>query len=276
MSKALFTYFLLVSSVIFFPGNSRAEKPEIIYFNNGSIKLGGEIYKPLGQGPFPAVLYNHGSAPGMLNSEASKNIGPKFAAKGWVFFMPYRRGQGLSSDAGPYIGKELEAAHKKGGEALASQRLVELMSGEHLRDQLAAYEWLKSQKFVDSKKIAVDGNSFGGIQTVLGSAKMDYCAAVSASGGAQSWKESPELQKLMKENVRKSKSPILFFQAENDFDLSPTHILSAEMKSAGKTSEVKIYPPFGNSSKEGHSFAYAGSSIWFDDVYSFIIKNCSK
>ena len=70
----------------------RAVQPEIVRFTNSSQVLGGELFKPAGRGPFPAVLYNHGSAPGMLNSQASHAIGPLFVRAGWVFFMPYRRG----------------------------------------------------------------------------------------------------------------------------------------------------------------------------------------
>ncbi len=87
---------------------------EIVSFQSGSLTLRGLLYKPRGTGPFPAVLYNHGSAPGMLNNQAFDAIGPLFVSRGWVFFAPYRRGQGLSAAAGPYIGDEIEAASKKG------------------------------------------------------------------------------------------------------------------------------------------------------------------
>jgi hypothetical protein len=43
--------------------------------------------------------------------------------------------------------------------------------------------------------------------------------------------------------VRNAKAPIFFFQAANDFDLSPSKTLSAEMNKVGKTYKVKIYPP---------------------------------
>jgi hypothetical protein len=43
---------------------------------------------------------------------------------------------------------------------------------------------------------------------------------------------------------------------------------------AGKTYEMKIYPPFGASAQEGHSFAYFGSSVWASDVLSFLEKHC--
>jgi dienelactone hydrolase len=250
--------------------------PEIVHFQNQGISLAGELFKPKGEGPFPAILYNHGSAPGMLNSQASKIIGPLFAERGWGFFMPYRRGQGLSAKAGPYIVDEMTEAQKHGGVEERVATMVRLLSGDHLQDQLAALQWLKSQKFVQGQRVAVAGNSFGGIETVLGAAQVPYCAAVDASGGAETWSDAPELQALMTAAVQESNAPIFFFQAENDFDLSPSKVLFAEMKQAGKEAELKIYPPYGSTNRDGHSFAYQGSAIWFGDVFAFIQKHCSQ
>jgi len=249
---------------------------EVIRFPSGPLTLGGVLYKPEGKGPFPAVLYNHGSAPKMLNKQVSDILGPLFAGRGWIFFMPYRRGQGLSENAGPYIMDQVEAEEKKNGEAAAKSLLVKLLKTEQLDDQMAALAWLKKQKFVQNEKIAVAGNSFGGIETVLGAAVEPFCAAVNAAGAAQTWKSMTEIQAMMKESVRKSTCPMFFFQAENDYDLDPSKILSAEMKAAGKNSELKIYPAFGKSQKEGHSFAYLGSKVWAEDVFSFLNKSCHR
>lgn len=250
-------------------------QPEIVHFQSGNRTLGGELYKPSGAGPFPAVLYNHGSAEGMLSDAAAKAMGPLYAAKGWVYFMPYRRGQGLSAQAGPYIGDEIKKAQKKGGDALAVKTMIQLLTTDHLDDQLAALTWLKNQPFVQVKRIAVAGQSFGGIETVLGAQKYPFCAAVDASGGAMSWKEAPALHEVMKKSVRESKSPIFFFQAENDFDLDPSNILHKEMTAAGKVAQIKIYPRFGKTAFDGHSFTWLGSSIWFEDVFAFIQRNCA-
>jgi len=250
-------------------------EPEIVHFQNQNISLAGELFKPKGAGPFPAILYNHGSAPGMLNSQASKVIGPLFAEQGWVFFMPYRRGQGLSAKAGPYIGDEIADARRRGGTKEAAAAMVRLLSTDHLQDQLAGLQWLKSQKFVQGSRVAVAGNSFGGIETVLGAAQAPYCAAVDASGGAESWSVAPDLQALMRAAVRKSNAPIFFFQAENDFDLSPSKALFNERKQAGKETELKIYPLYGSSNRDGHSFAYMGSATWFSDVFAFVRKHCT-
>jgi dienelactone hydrolase len=210
----------------------------------------------------------------MLSKQAFEALGPVFASRGWVFFGPYRRGQGLSTSAGPYIGDEIAAARKRGGDSAAAAVMVRLLETDHLNDQLAALAWLRKQNFIQADRIAVAGNSFGGIETVLGAERGNYCAGIDSAGGAQSWAEAPELQSLMTRAVRNSKVPIFFFQAANDYDLSPSRTLSAAMKDARKTSEIKIYPSYGNSVQDGHTFGYFGSSVWADDVFRFLEQHC--
>jgi dienelactone hydrolase len=246
----------------------------VITFPSGNLILHGMLYKPKGKGPFPAVLYNHGSAPGMYSQEAFDRLGPFFVAHGWVFFAPWRRGQGLSADAGAYIEDEIHASWKKQGATAAAATMVRLLETDHLNDQLAGLAWLRKQNFVRNDRIAVMGNSFGGIEAVLGAEKESYCAAVDASGGAESWALAPQLQSVMISAVKNSNSPIFFFQAANDYDRTPSTVLSEAMRKDGKVAEVKIYPAFGNSAQQGHSFAYMGSSVWGKDVLSFLSRNC--
>ncbi len=295
--------------------------PEVVSFQSGQLTLHGVLYKPEGPGPFPALLYNHGSAPGMLNNEAFDMLGPLFVGRGWVFFAPYRRGQGLSATAGPYIGDEIAAArnrclglglllavpalvlllvitrkHRKtiraawglGLVVLAAfaiqlsatragaETMVRLLATEHLDDQLSAFRWLQDRSFVDKNRIATAGNSFGGIEALLGAARVGYCAAIDASGGAESWASAPRLRVLMMRAARGSRAPIFFFQAENDYDLSPSKTLSTEMKNAGKVCEVRIYPASGNSSFDGHSFAWRGSGVWAAEVFRFLDAHCAE
>jgi carboxymethylenebutenolidase len=247
---------------------------ETVAFVSGNKVLHGRLYRPPDAGPFRAILYNHGSAPGLLNDQAFDLIGPLFVARGWVFFAPYRRGQGLSTDAGPYIQQQIRAAQAIGGESLAAETMVRLLTTEQLQDQMAAFAWLKRQPFVRPTLIAAMGNSFGRIETVLGAEQVSYCAAVDASGGAESWDKAPNLQSRMLYAVEHAKSPILFFQAENDYSLSPSRTLYAAMKASHESAEIRIYPPYGSSPQQGHSFAYRGASIWFQDVLGFLEANC--
>ena len=234
------------------------------------------MYKPDGPGPFPAVLYNHGSAPGLVNNQAFDTIAPAFVERGWVFFAPYRRGQGLSAGAGPYIMDEISSARGRGGAAAAAETMTRLLATDHLDDQVAALDWLRTQSFVRSKAMATMGNSFGGIEAVLGAEQGGYCAAVDAAGGAESWAEAPQLRALMTRAVTNATSPILFFQAANDFSIEPSRSLFAARRSAGKPAEIRIYPGFGRSAKSGHSFPYRGVEVWRDDVIAFLERHCLR
>ena len=249
---------------------------DVVAFPSGQLTLHGVVSKPEGVGPFPAVVYNHGSAAGMMSKGAFDALGPVFASRGWVFFGPYRRGQGLSASAGPYIGDQIAAAEKRGGIRAGAAVLVRVLETDHLDDQLAALAWLRTQPFVRSDRIAVAGNSFGGIETALGAERGGYCAGVASAAGAQSWASAPELQRLMTRAVRNSRVPILFFQAANDYDLAPSRTLSAAMKSAGRIAEMKIYPAFGTSVQDGHAFGYFGASVWADDVFRFLNQQCTR
>ncbi|MAE74871.1 MAG: hypothetical protein CL675_12315 [Bdellovibrionaceae bacterium] len=257
--------------------NNRLDvKFNVVEFDVGSSRLRGELFKPQGPGPFPTILFNHGSAPGMLNSQASVNMAPFFLKKGWAFFMPYRRGQGLSEAEGPYIMDTIKSAIQKSGMEKGVQVLIEQHKNELFEDQAAAYSWLLKQDFVDSSRVATVGNSFGGIQVLIGMARLNYCAGVNAGGGAKSWKQAISLQYELIKTSKAINRPIFFFQAQNDYDLSPTRLLSGVMRRAGKSVEAKIYPAFGSTPREGHQFPYRGVSQWFGDVSKFLDRHCGK
>ena len=277
---------LLLCFALVLPGCSRSasegrsgadalpKRTEHVAFESHGLKLHGFLLTPEGAGPFPAILYNHGSAAGTASNVAFTNIAPRFAARGWAFFMPYRRGQGTSAAAGAYVMDEIAAAREKGGAAAAAAKQLLLLETDHLDDQLSAMAWLQRDPRVDVGRIAVAGNSFGGIEAVLGVERAAYCAAIDAAGAAESWSKSQSLRDRMMSAVRGARAPIFFFQAENDFDVSPTHALFDEMKRVGKAAEMKIYPAFGVTPREGHSFPYAGVDGWFEDALRFLEQGC--
>lgn len=317
-------HLLLSLSFLALPQYLRSEpRPvasEVITINAGNRTLSGVVYRPVGRGPFPAVLYNHGSAPGMLNNQAFEALGPLFAGRGWVFFAPYRRGQGLSAKAGRYVGDEIADARRQSlwqsaamavpalalvwfgalrrrstrlrvgtvvalgfcavwpadllAQRASAETMVRLLDTEQFADQFVAFEWLRHQPLVQPGRIATAGNSYGGVEAVLGAERAAYCAAIDAAGGAESWATAPGLQTLMEGAVRRARAPIFFIQAENDYDLSPSLSLAEAMHKAGKIADLKIYPAFGQSQAEGHSFAWRGSGIWADDVFRFLSEHC--
>src|SRR5260370_26663181 len=104
----------------------------------------------------------------MMSEQAFAALGLVFASHGWAFFGPYRRGQGLSASAGPYIGDQIAAAEKAGGVSAAAATMVRLLETDHLDDQFAALAWLRKQSFVQPSSIAVAGDCIGGLETERG------------------------------------------------------------------------------------------------------------
>ena len=48
------------------------------------------------------------------------------------------------------------------------------------------------------------------------------------------------------------------------------------MNEMGKTYKLKIYPAYGDSPRDGHSFGYFGSDVWAEDVFGFLNQHCTK
>jgi pimeloyl-ACP methyl ester carboxylesterase len=90
------------------------------------------------------------------------------------------------------------------------------------------------------------------------------------AGAALNWKRSPEFKQWMLDMARNAKVPVFFIQAENDMDTGPSRELSAEMTRLGKSNRMRIYPPFGKTAEDGHSFGYLGSQFWSPDVITFL------
>ncbi len=248
-------------------GTAGAAEPQLVSFRSGDLELRGFIFKPEGNGPFPAVLYNHGSEklPG-----SKPGIGNFFASHGYVMFVPHRRGQGRSP--GGYIMDEL-----RGAGTLRGQMLVRL-NDQHQQDVLAALAFLKNLPYVDAGNIVVTGCSFGGIQTLLTAEKdVGLRAAIPFAAAAMTWRESSEMQERLLAAVRRATVPIFLIQAENDYDLSPTRELSREMERSGKAYRAKIFPPYGESQSDGHGgFCGRGVDVWGNDVLEFIASNLRR
>ena len=232
--------------------------PSLVAFPSGARTLHGFLYRPRGDGPFPAVVYNHGSErwPGTKRDEAVF-----YASRGFVLFVPHRRGQGESSDAGEYVGQH----------AWDHARVVADLVAQ-TDDVMAAVEYLRSLSYVDGARVAVAGCSFGGIVSLLAAERGGGIkAAVDFAGGAMSWAKSPELQERMKQAARGAQVPVFFIQAANDFDTTPSLVLSEEMRRAGKPARVHVFPPNGSTPQEGHHLCWGGEHpAWGDEVLEFL------
>ncbi len=243
--------------------------PQLVTFTSGDLTLKALLWKPAGPGPFPAVVFNHGSE--RYHDTHFALIGPMFAREGYVFFAPYRRGQGLSADQGTWVLDTLSLVAQEQGMIARGKKAVELLKTEQLDDVLAALARVQGMPFVDRGRIAIVGNSFGGVLTMqMAERGGGVRAAVNMAGAALNWKRSPEFKQWMFDMARNAQVPVFFIQAENDQDTGPSRELSAEMDRLGKPNRMRIFPPFGKTAEDGHSFGYLGSHLRGPDVIAFL------
>ena len=251
--------FLVLSATA---GAIAQSNPEEVVFRSDGLQLHGFLWKPEGSGPFRAIVWNHGSEklPG-----SQPALAKFYTAHSYVFFVPHRRGQGRSP--GDYIQDQVAQASPRE----RAQRMVELQQAE-VDDVIAALNYLKSRPFVDPARIAISGCSLGGIQTLLaGEADLRVRALVPFAPGAMSWEQNQPLQELLIHAVDLAKVPVFLIQAENDYSLSPSRVLSKEANKKHKDFQSKVYPAFGSGHQEGHwGFCSSATDVWGTDVLVFL------
>lgn len=240
-----------------------AFRAEVLVQGNPYI-LRGELLVPAGEGPFAALVYNHGSErePSL---QWMGDTGRWFQRHGFVVLFPYRRG--ASGSDGPYW--QDKVGKRPPGEQ--GQATVDALAAES-EDVMAAVAWLARRPEVDPQRIAVAGCSFGGIVSVLAAERGDqFGAAIDFAGASMTWARNESLRERMKQAVRRAKVPIFFVQAANDFDTTPTTALAAEMAIAGKPYAQKIFQPHGTTAMQGHAhFCNHGQSEWGPAVLEFL------
>jgi len=235
-----------------------AAEPREVTFPSGQLALHGFLYRPPGAGPFPAVVYSHGSErqPG-----AKPEIGNFFSDNGYALFTPHRSGHGRSPPD-----RQVDALYDQGARGIVA--LHEL----HLDDTMAAIAYARSLPYVDPDRVAVAGCSYGGIQTLLAAEKgAGLRAAAAFAAAAESWSRSRPLQSRLLAAVRAARAPVLFIQAENDYNLTPSLVLAEAMENSGKPHKRVIFPPYGQSHQEGHGgFCFQATRVWGAEVLSFL------
>ena len=85
---------LIFTVVFFLCFNSITSAQDEIYFTSGGISLSGTLIQPKGPGPFPVVIFIHGS--GAEERSNSKSRAKEFAKNGIAAFIYDKRGVGKS------------------------------------------------------------------------------------------------------------------------------------------------------------------------------------
>jgi dienelactone hydrolase len=248
------------------------EAPDTVVVPSEGLTLHAVLWRPRGLGPFPAVLFNHGSGNTLERQLAqAATIGPVFASHGYVLLFVFRRGSGLSADQGSSAADLMDRELAARGQEARNRLQLQLLEGDHLHDALAGLAFLRRLPEVDLRRVGEAGHSFGAsLSLLLAERDTGLRATVVFSGSAGSWEHSPELRARLIAAVDHTTAPVLLLQAANDYSVAPARELSAEMARVGKPHQVRIYPPVGQSHEEGHDFLYRDVATWEADVFAFL------
>ena len=242
---------------------------ETVEYASGALRLSGFVFRPAGAGPHPAVLFLHGANGATERSVGV--IGETFTSRGYLLFFPFRRGLGPSAGQGEAVLDRLAREGQARGDEARMRLMAELLATEQLQDVLGSVDYIRSRAEVDPERVAIFGHSFGGILGVLAAERsVGLRAVVSAATAAQNWAAGPGVRDLLRASARNARIPIFLFQAANDYDLTPSEELAAELAGAGKTHFRKVYPAWGQTNATGHGFAITAPRIWGPDVFGFL------
>jgi dienelactone hydrolase len=253
----------------------RAEQPahnkQAVTFKSGQLTLVGVVYKPDGAGPFPTVIWNHGSEKTPGRFRQFDVVADIFVPAGYVVFAPSRRGH--DSSEGAYIGDQMAAEEKRGGPQGVGRLMVRLHETEQLDDQFAGIAYAKTLPFVDTNHMVVAGCSFGGIQSLLAAERGGGLkAAFSISPAALTWGQHPQIRDRLRASVHSINIPVRLIQPPKDASLEPARVLGEEARKAGKDTFItKVYSPdVVPKDEQGHCFGGAkGFHNWAREAEEF-------
>jgi dienelactone hydrolase len=242
---------------------------ETVFYPSGKLKMEAYVYKPEGAGPFPVVIYNHGS-----RTERDKEempfvyVGSMLVASGYVVVVPERRGYGKSD--GPTFREVV-------GEDRGPRFVARVQ--EETDDVLAALEFIKTLPYADTTRIGVMGWSFGGIVSVFAASRSSaFRVVVDQAGAALTWDHSPAMQRALKEAAGRIHIPLLGMVAKNDRTTESVQSVVREAEKHGTAAKLIVYPAFTprrdpNGAAPGHMiFGVEGWRIWESDVKEFLGK----
>lgn len=245
---------------------------ETVFYLSGKLKIEAYVYRPEGAGPFPVVIYNHGSRAEHDREERPfAYVGEMLTRSGYVLIVPERRGYGKSD--GPTFG---EAVGEDRGPRFVAR--VE----EETDDVLAAVEFAKALPYADKTRMGVMGWSYGGIISVFAASRSSaFRAVVDQAGAALTWKHSPAMQRALKDAAGKIHVPLLGMVAENDATTESVKAVVREAEKHGAVAKLIVYPAFTPRESQGIApghmiFGKEGWRIWEEDVKEFLGRYLSE
>ena len=254
--------------------------------NNKAISLEMVVFKPIlaGAGPFPTMVYNHGSTGRGDNSDlftitkVNISIAEFFNSQGWLVVFPQRRGRGKSD------GLYDEGLTKNRSRYSISPKISLIGLERALEDLDAVVKYLKTDPMVDSNQMLIGGASRGGLLSIVyaGTRPNIFIGAVNFVGGwigdfSGSW-----IVRLFYDYMEKINTvsfirgagfskPTIWLYGENDSFYSLEHSkknFDAFISADG----IGTFHSYSLGEKRNGHYISAIPDLWRDDLEVFINK----
>jgi dienelactone hydrolase len=237
--------------------------------------IAATILRPEGQGPYGAIVLNHG-VPGAEHARKSvswkdfSTVAPVFARRGYAVIMPIRRGFGatggwMAEDAGPCSNPQYQRAETNAAE-----------------DVMAAYDFAQQLPYVNPNRMILAGQSAGAIVSLYAAGVRQPKGLVAVLGFAAGRGGNPDIRpgvpcavepvaKVFDGLGKQVRVPVLMHYAENDqyFNPETTRLWFDRFTAGGARAEYVMQKPFG---KDGH-FLFVnliGVEFWLPTVEKFL------
>ena len=240
--------------------------------------LAATVLRPEAQGPFGAVILNHGvSASARERARESSdlliNAAAVFARRGYVVVMPLRRGFGTTGG---------EMAEDPGSCSNPDYRTAESNAAD---DVMAAYDYARALPYVDGNRMILAGQSAGGMVALYtaGTRTPPGLQAVLAFAAGRGG--DPDINPGVPcaiepvarvfDMIGKSiRVPVLMNYSENDLFFSPkvSRQWFDRLSASWQDAEYALQPSFG---KDGHYLFgdTLGVRYWLPTVEGFLAKH---
>jgi dienelactone hydrolase len=245
--------------------------------NGGNYNIAAKILRPEGQGPYGAIVLNHGAP---VSAEDRRNESPDlllptaaiFARRGFVVVMPLRRGFGATGGEFAEDAGSCRNPDYRRGETAASD------------DVMAAYDYARTLPYVDGSRMILAGQSAGGVASIFtaGARAPQGLVAVLAFAAGRGGNPTRNpgvpcavepLARVFDELGKSVKVPVLFHYAENDqfFNAQTSRLWYERFTAGGARAEYVLQPAFG---KDGHYIFSDDSGVryWLPAVERFLAK----
>src|SRR5688572_7000775 len=242
----------------------------------GRYSLAATILRPQGEGPYGAIILNHGT-PGSASGRAREssdlliNAASVFARRGYVVVLPLRRGFGATGgEFAEDPGACADPDYRRGENAAAA-------------DVLAALAFARRLPYVDASRVILAGQSAGAVAALQAAAhRPDGLVAVlafAAGRGADPMHPgvpcaAARLAEVFEAMGRRVQAPALLYYAQNDLFFGPaaTRAWFEKLMAGGARAEYVLQPPFGGNGHYVFTDA-AGVDLWLPAVERFLTRH---